>query len=125
MNNKNSVIIFICLAVIALAVAVSIYFQTGKQSQYNYSIVYLTSGEAYVGKLSFFPRLTMKDAYLVQIVKDPTDSTKTTFQLAPLSQAIWSPKVLYLNDEQVIFSGPINESSKVVETIKSGTSVPK
>ncbi len=125
MNNKNLVIIFICLAVIALAIAASIYFQAKPQSQNNYSVVYLTSGEVYVGKLSSFPRLNLTDAYLIQIVKDPNDSTKSSFQLAPLSQTIWSPKVLYLNDEHIIFSGPISESSKVFETIKNGSSAPK
>ncbi len=125
MNSKNLVTILICLAIIALAIAASIYFQTRTQSQNNYSVVYLTTGEAYVGKLSSFPRLNLTDAYLIQMVKDSTDSTKSSFQLAPLSQTIWSPKVLYLNPEHIVFSGPISDSSQVVQTIKSGTSAPK
>jgi hypothetical protein len=125
MNSKNLVVICICVTVIVLSIAVSIYFQTKEQSSNNYSVVYLTSGEVYVGKLSSFPRLTLTDAYLIQIVKDATDQTKSSFQLAPLSQTIWSPKKLYINDEQVIFSGPINETSQVVQTIKNGSSVPK
>lgn len=125
MNNKYLVTVFVCLAVIALAIAASIYFQTRTQSQDNYSVVYLTTGEVYVGKLSSFPRLSLTDAYLIQMVKDPTDSTKSSFQLAPLSQTIWSPKVLYLNSKNIVFSGPINDSSQVVQTIKNGSSAPK
>lgn len=124
MNSKNLAIIFICVTIIVLAIATSIYFQTRNQSTSNYSVVYLTSGEVYVGHLSSFPKLSLNDAYLIQIVKDPADATKTSFQLAPLSQTIWSPKVLYLNEDHIIFSGPINESSQVVQTIE-GNSVPK
>lgn len=125
MNNKNLVIIFVCLAVIALAIVSSIYLKTKENPSDNYSVVYLTTGEVYVGKLSSFPRLALTDAYLIQIIKDPNDATKSNFQLAPLSQTIWSPKVIYLNDEHIVFSGPISDTSKVVETIKSGSSAPK
>lgn len=124
MNNKNLVVVCICITVIAVAIAISVYFQTRNPSN-NYSVVYLTSGEVYVGKLSSFPRMSLTDAYLIQIVKDAADSTKSSFQLSPLSKTIWSPKVLYINDEQVIFSGPINETSQVVQTIKNESSAPK
>jgi|GEM_PF-890708 len=125
MNNKNLVIVCICITIIALAVAASTYFQTRANSSNDYSVVYLTSGEVYVGHLSSFPRLTLTDAYLIQIVKDSTDATKSSFQLAPLSQTIWSPKVIYLNHDHIVFSGPISETSQVVETIKNGSSAPK
>jgi hypothetical protein len=124
MNNKNLMVVCVLVTVIAIALAATMYFKTKSPSD-DYSVVYLTSGEVYVGKLSTFPRLTMTDAYLIQIVKDSTDATKSSFQLAPLSQTIWAPKVLYINDEQVIFSGPISETSQVAQTIKNGSSAPK
>jgi hypothetical protein len=124
MNNKNLVVVCVLVTVIAIALAVTMYLKT-KSSSDDYSVVYLTSGEVYVGKLSSFPRLTMTDAYLIQIVKDATDATKSSFQLSPLSQTIWSPKVLYINNDQVIFSGPISETSQVAQTIKNGSSAPK
>jgi len=120
MNNKYLLIICFCLL---LFVLVSFYFNW--QEKENYSVVYLSTGEIYIGKLSYFPKLTLTDAYLLQVLKDPSDSTKNTFQLAPLSEALWSPERIYLNREQVIFSGPMNESSKAFQAIKNGTSVPK
>jgi hypothetical protein len=125
MNNKNLVIICVCVAIIVLGITASVYLQTKGQSSDNYSVVYLTSGEVYVGKLSYFPSMTMTDAYLIQIVKDQEDPTKSSFQLAPLSKTIWSPKVLRINRNQVIFSGPIEDTSQVAQTIKNGASTPK
>jgi len=124
MNNRNLVIICVCVTIIALAIAASAYFQKGQPSE-QYSVVYLTSGEVYVGKLSYFPTMTITDAYLIQIVKDETDAAKTSFQLSPLSKTIWSPEILRINQDQVIFSGPISETSQVMQTIKNGASAPK
>jgi len=122
MNNKNLLIVFIAVVVIAV-LAVGIFFKW--QSEKTLSIVYLSTGEVYVGKLSCFPMLTLTDAYLLQVLKDPNDSTKNNFQLAPLSEALWAPRILYLNHDQIVFSGPMNESSKVVQAIKNGASTPK
>ena len=86
----------------------------------SYSVVYLATGEIYIGKLSCFPKkFKLKDAYRLQAVKDPADETKTNFQLTPLDEALWSPKELYLNRDQIVFYGPIEESSKAGEALKN------
>lgn len=122
MNNKNLIILLISIAIIALAITV---FVSRERASNNYSVVYLTSGEIYVGRLSSFPNLVLRDAYIIQTVKDSVDPTKSNFQLTPLSETIWSPQLLYLNPSQVIFSGPMNDTSQAVEAIKKQNLTPK
>jgi len=83
-----------------------------------YSVVYLSTGEIYVGKLSTFPRLILKDAYLLQLVPDAEDSSQSSYQLVPLSSTLWSPQKIYLNDDQVVFTAPVRDDSKVAQTLK-------
>ena len=85
-----------------------------------YSVVYLTTGEIYIGKLSCcFKKFELNDAYRLQAVKDPEDETKTNFQLTPLDEALWSPQKLYLNPDQIVFHGPIEDSSKAGEALRN------
>ena len=83
-----------------------------------YSVVYLSTGEIYVGKLSTFPRLILKDAYLLQLVPDAEDSSQSSYQLVPLSSTLWSPQKIYLNDDQIVFTAPVRDDSMVAQTLK-------
>ena len=85
----------------------------------DYSVVYLTTGEVYIGKLHHFFGMKLTDAYLLQMTKDSKDPEKSGFQLAPLKDALWSPKWLCLNDKQVIFHGLVSKTSRVAETLKN------
>ena len=83
--SKKNIIIVVVVVLVALIVGVLGY----KMSHNNqYSVVYLTTGEVYVGKLSTFPSLTLTDGYILQVIKDATDPTKNNFQLQPISQAL-------------------------------------
>ena len=86
----------------------------------EHSVVYLSTGEIYIGKLSYLsiPKFKLTDAYRLQAVKDAEDETKTNFQLTPLKDALWSPQKLYLNPDQVVFYGPIEENSKAGEALQ-------
>lgn len=117
--NKNKVFIGI---IVILIVALVVVFFVGKDRKEgpregNYSVVYMTSGEVYIGKLKVFPRLILIDSYLFQVVKDSTDPNKSNFQLQPLSDAMWAPKKLILNKDNIIFYGPIKDDSKIVQTL--------
>lgn len=117
MDTKKVLIAAGLIIAVALGVGLGIYLPKMK-AQNSYSVVYLATGEVYIGKLSVFPRLTLTDAYLLQIVKDKDDPSKSNFQLNSLSDALWSPTKLYLNSKQVIFYGPVSETSKVAETLR-------
>ncbi len=125
MSKKIKIILLVLALVIVIGsvslAALSIYKPDVLRNVFNkpYSAVYLSTGEMYIGKLSIFPRHTLTDAYLLQIVPDQTDPTKKSFQLAPLKDALWSPQEIHLNKDNIIFTAPIRDDSQVVKTIKS------
>jgi len=117
MIQLNKKVLVVVAAVILILAGIAIYFVffAGKIQQ-KYSVVYLTSGELYVGKLSYFPTLTLTDTYLLQSVKQ--ENQPVNFQLAPLSEAMWSPEKLYINRNQVLFTAKISPNSKVGKAIQ-------
>lgn len=114
-----AVAIIVVLSSISVAV-LAVYKSDYIKNIFNkpYSAVYLTSGEMYIGKLSTFPKLVLTDVYLLQIVTDPNDATKKTFQLAPIKDALWSPDKVYLYKDQIIFTAPVRDDSQVAQTLK-------
>ncbi len=111
---KFIAIIFIASAVFLAGVLVFL----NRSDDKAYSMVYLISGQAYIGKLSFFPKMQLQDAYLFELVQNAEDSSKTDFRLSPLSDSVWSPKTVYLIRENVAFYAPIEATSKIAEALK-------
>src|SRR3989339_1701864 len=103
LKNMSKSKLFIGLVVLILLVLVLVLvlgymvFVKNNQSQKSYSVVYLASGEVYVGQLSLFPKMSLSDAYILQVTQDPKDATKNNFRLIPLKDALWSPDKIYLN----------------------------
>jgi hypothetical protein len=114
MMSKKNIIIGV---VLVLIIAVLGFLQYKTSQSNGYSVVYLTTGEVYVGKLSVFPDLTLKDGYILQVNKDATDPAKNTFQLNPTNQALWATQVLHLVKENVVFYGSLMSNSKIAETL--------
>ena len=114
MMSKKNITIIIILVLFVLFVGV---LQYRAMNPKEYSVVYLTTGEVYVGKLSTFPNLQLTDGYILQVIKDTTDSTKSNFQLNPINQALWAPKIMHLIKDNVVFYGPLMSDSKIAETI--------
>ncbi|MDO8557205.1 MAG: hypothetical protein Q7R98_01965 [Candidatus Jorgensenbacteria bacterium] len=84
----------------------------------SYSVVYLATGETYVGKLSYFPRLYLTDGYRVDAVIDSGSAlNKSNIQLVPLEKMMWAPSGLYINKYQVVFYGPLQSSSEIAELL--------
>ena len=106
--------VVVVIAVIVLVGGGVLVKMKGKDS---YSVVYLTTGEVYVGKLRTFPNLILTDAYILTITKDPTDTNKNNFQLNPISEALWAPKSINLVKENIVFYGPLLKNSKIAETL--------
>lgn len=105
------------MAIIVLVV-VGVAFWVNKTGKDNgYSVVYLTTGEVYVGKLTAFPNLELTDSYVLQVTKDTIDPDKNNFQLAPTKDALWAPKSIRLIKDNVVFYGPLLATSKIAETI--------
>lgn len=113
MNKKNIAIVSV---IVLIVVGVGFWFNK-KNTDNVYSVVYLTTGEVYVGKLTTFPDLELNGAYILQVAKDATDATKTNFQLNPVNQALWAPQTLHLIKDNVVFYGPLMSDSKIAQTI--------
>lgn len=118
MVNKNKFKV-VSVILVAVLMVVAVHFSFFGKRDNEYSVVYLSNSEVYIGKLTNFPRLSIDDAYLLQVVKDPSDPSKNNFQLNPIKDTLWAPKHLYINRDQVIFYGPLEEGSKIMETIKT------
>lgn len=113
MSKKN-----IGILVIVVLVVLGVAFWVNKKSTNNdYSVVYLSTGEVYIGKLSTFPDLQLKDAYILQVTKDTTDPTKNNFQIQPIKEALWAPQTLHFIKDNVVFYGPLMPDSKIAETL--------
>ncbi|MCK5123063.1 MAG: hypothetical protein KAQ87_02855 [Candidatus Pacebacteria bacterium] len=120
MSKKKKLVIVVAVLVIAVAGAMGSCVYTKWQMSKEHSVVYLSTGEIYIGKLSYLsmPKFKLTNAYRLQAVKDATDETKTNFQLTPLKDTLYSPKKLYLNPDQVVFYGPIEEGSSAGEALR-------
>ncbi len=119
--DRKKIIIILALVIIGVLAGAAKFYILGKKqaAENSYSVVYLITGEIYVGYLKTWPKMEIKDAYQLQIVKDPSDPTKTNTQLSPLKEALWAPKQLFLNEKNVIFYGPIEEGSKAAEAMRN------
>ncbi|OGI94844.1 hypothetical protein A3I84_01515 [Candidatus Nomurabacteria bacterium RIFCSPLOWO2_02_FULL_36_8] len=113
MNQKNIVIV-----VVVIVMVVGFGFLISKKNmKTGYSVVYMTTGEVYIGKLSIFPDFTLTDSYQFQVVKDTIDANKNNFQLNPVKEALWAPESMYLVKNNIVFYGPISPESKIAQAL--------
>lgn len=113
MSKKNIAIVVVLVLVIVGAVVLNKYIPKNNA----YSVVYMSTGEVYVGKLSTFPDMELTNAYILQVSKDATDPTKSNFQLNPTKDALWAPKSIHLVKDNVVFYGQLLPTSKIAETL--------
>lgn len=113
-QGRTWVGVIVVLVLVVLVVGLLKYKVNGEN---EYSVVYLTTGEIYVGKLTTFPYFKLTDGYILQLNKDAVDPTKSNFQLQPINQALWAPSELHLVEKNVIFYGPLLPTSKIAETL--------
>ncbi len=118
MNKKNVMLIVLAVLVVA---GVGFWIKVNKTDPKSYYVVYLTTGEVYVGKLATFPAWELKDSYILATAKDSTDPNKSNFQLNPISEALWAPEYMRLNRKNVVFYGPILPTSKIGEALAAKT----
>lgn len=112
--SKRNIAVVVVLALAVVAVGLLIYRD---YKDNRYSVIYMTTGEVYIGKLRTFPDFELTDAYLYQVTKDVADPTKSNFQIIPIKEALWAPKSMHLTKENVAFYGQLLPTSKIVETI--------
>lgn len=117
MSKKN-----IVLVVVVVLVVVGLAFTINKNNQKSiYSVVYLSTGDVYVGELSMLPRMELKNGYILATAPDPADPEKSNFQLNPISEALWAPQSIHLIKDNVVFYGSLLSTSKIAETLAGQT----
>ena len=123
-KSKRAIrVVVLLLVLMAIGLMLVFTWQRISVSEKRWSVIYLATGEIYVGKISHFLRFRItRETYILQVVKVPAEEEgmepKTSFQLTPIQDALWAPEKLYLNREQVVFYGPVLETSKVGEAIR-------
>ena len=94
-----------------------------------YSAVFTTNGEFYVGKLYNLPfasTMKLSHAFILQNVKSSATDAGN-LQLIPLANSLWAPASIRFNKDNVVFTGRVNETSQIGQTIASyqnGTPAP-
>jgi len=77
----------------------------------SYYAVYAITGDIYFGKLSYFPRLSLSDVYLLQIPQGEKISSPV---LLRFSDAFWGPEdKIYLNEKNIIWKTKVSDKNKL------------
>lgn len=121
MKNTSRIIIVIVVALVFIGAGVWIGFRIANNSWGGngaalspYSAVYLSTGDVYFGKLSWFPSPHLDDAWYLSRTTDA--SGNTVVNVYPFNKVVWGPSdTLYFNSQQIIFSTRLTASSSVVQ----------
>ena|SRR3989344_3309936 len=107
------------LVILILAVLIGAAWLCSALRARSFSVVYLSSQEIYVGHLHTFPKLVLKDGYILQNTQPTEEVAKTELQLFPLSGKVWAPSQIYLNRDQILYHGPLSENSDAAKAIEA------
>jgi hypothetical protein len=127
--SKKKTIFFgiIIIVVIVLAVWAGVLI-AGMQSGTNpdaaspYSAVYLSTGDIYFGKLSWFPSPHMTDVWFIERSQGQDGQTQVGF--APLTSVAWGPTDgISFNAQDIVFSTRLKNSSQIVQVMENPSSV--
>ena len=110
--------VFVAVLILVGVVGASVYVLPLVKANRPVTGVLLETGDMYFGKLSYFPRLSLTDVYVVQSVADPLDPTQITYQVVPLRFSIWGPGKINLNYDKIVFMGKVGEDSQVMQAIR-------
>lgn len=121
--SKKIAIIFFAVIVILLGLVVWFLVQlvgSKETSTLNspspYSAVYLSSGDIYFGKLSWFPKPKMTSVWFIQ--KSLDNQNQPQLNLLPFSSVSWGPTdEIFLNSKEIIFWTKLRNDSQIVKVI--------
>lgn len=133
-NLKRFLKIFvIALVVVALVVLIAffgkyIFDKNFKNTDQQYSAVFLTNGQVYFGKMveNNEEEIVLNNVYYIQVNANTTPEktanalNQTSFNLVKLGNELHGPTdQLFINRSQVVFYEYLRDDSKVVESIKN------
>ncbi len=83
-----------------------------------YSAVYLTSGDVYFGKLSWFPEPHMTDVWYLN--RSMGANGQSQVSVTPLNGVFWGPvNDITFNPQQILFWTSLSNSSKLVADMEN------
>lgn len=114
MSKINKVLVGL-VVILVIALGGVLYWQKGGFDS-KYSAVYLNTGDIYFGKLSRFPRMTLRDVWFLQKGNDAQQG----FGLSKFEDAFWGPEdKMVIDDESVIWVTELKADSEVIKAIKN------
>jgi hypothetical protein len=128
-NKKLSIVLFLFVLVVLVGAGIWIGMtviggdRTPDPAAYSgYSAVSMASGDIYFGKLHWFPKPYLTDAF--SLTKNTGQNGQTQIGLAAFKSAFWGPVgEIYFNPSQVLFTAPLRNDSQIVAAIKNPASL--
>ena len=120
--KKNLIILLVLvLVLLALGIAVGMMMKGGEGAS-AYSAVYLTTGDIYFGKLSWFPHPHMTNVWLLQRGVDAQNQPQ--LGVTPFKNAVWAPTdEITFSEKQIIFWARLRSDSQVVQGFENPQSL--
>jgi len=117
LNRDKFLKIALVFAIILLCVLIYIsYGNRVSRIENPYYAVFLRSGDMYFAKLSRFPKLTLADAWYLQV--NTQENQQTGFNLAKFTNMVFGPKdKMEINKDNVVWISKLRDDSQVVSFI--------
>lgn len=125
--KSKTVLVVVAAAVVFIILGIWVgiaLFSTGANpaGPSPYSAVYLTTGDIYFGKLSWFPSPHLTDAWVLQ--RSQNAQGQTQLGVAPFASSFWKPvNEIDLNPQQIVFWTRLRNDSQLAQAIANPSSV--
>ncbi len=97
--SKANKILLILIIVLVVVLGGVLYWQLGMKK--SYYAVYLSTGDLYFGKLSYFPRVSLSDVWFRQ---RGSNNPQNSLNLARFADAVWGPEdKIYFTSVYIFF----------------------
>ena len=117
MSKLNKVLLVV---VILLVIVLGAILWIPKTSGSSYYAVYLTSGDLYFGKMSWYRPNTLTDVRAIQQQKDEKEQPVLSL-VKFMDSVVWGPAGdLRLNEKNILWTSKLTDESQVVKLIKGG-----
>ncbi len=110
----------VVLVVLTLILGAIYWYQTSPKP---YTAVVMVTGDVYFGQVSYFPKMTINNAYTIQGVENPQAPGEIAPQVVPVELLLWGPSSITVNPENVLFTSSISDESEVMAWIRGDQAV--
>ncbi len=115
MHKTNKILLTIIIGLAAALMAIVYWQKVGFNK--DYWAVYLDTGDLYFGKLSYFPKASLSNAYILQ--RNAQDS-QNPFSISKFSNVFWGPEDrIYINKENIVWKTKLKPDSQIVNFINN------